>query len=227
MATELLNRVRAIHDKIWTRKDLSKEEQVEIMVEQFYQAKKLTMELKRIYEEDRGVTKEEYTWCKYYLMNIRGHLVMSGRRFVFLSGAWIHAEKLSEYAKDLKKMGYIVEHEWYEEAKSVDVWTVPQLAQSAEETREALVECCDLHVVIMDDPDYAYRGTFFEMGISTGLGTDVYLFNPHHKDGEVTSYATNQSFYWSKQVEHFTSWKDLLDELSESNPPRPDTSNTA
>lgn len=73
------------------------------------------------------------------------------------------------------------------------------------------VQTADVLIVIMDDPEYDYRGTYCEVGCALGLDKPILLFNPCD-----LSYATTNIFYFHPNIKHFNNLDDIIQELGYS-----------
>jgi nucleoside 2-deoxyribosyltransferase len=71
------------------------------------------------------------------------------------------------------------------------------------------VQSADVLIVIMDDPEYEYRGTFVEIGCALGLNKPILLFNPNE-----LSFASTNIFYFHPNIKHFHNIHELIQELS-------------
>ena len=64
-----------------------------------------------------------------------------------------------------------------------------------------------IEVAIMDDKEYAYRGTFTEIGCALGSGIPVIIFCPHSED---EMYARTNCFFCHPSIRHSSTWEDTL-----------------
>jgi nucleoside 2-deoxyribosyltransferase len=72
------------------------------------------------------------------------------------------------------------------------------------------VQSADVLIVIMDDPEYEYRGTFVEIGCALGLGKPILLYNPCE-----LSFASTNIFYFHPNIKHFNNIHDIIQELTQ------------
>lgn len=71
------------------------------------------------------------------------------------------------------------------------------------------VESCNTFVAFIDDPHYAYRGTFFELGMAIGLGKRVFVVTPTHLQSN-SSYFWNMTFYHHPSIRRVSSKEDVF-----------------
>ena len=121
---------------------------------------------------------------------------------VFVSGKFSEKAFIREKMDELEELGCRITHDWATyEASSNDMQQKQLMATFDIEG----VKKCDIHIVIITDKDYVYRGTFCELGCSLGLDKQVMLLN---LVGENAAMAV--PFYYHPNVKHFTSWNEIL-----------------
>ena len=62
----------------------------------------------------------------------------------------------------------------------------------------------ELVIAIMNDPEYAYRGTFTEIGAALSTNKHIFVFNKNK-----SSKCMTNCFYWHPRIIHFSSWESL------------------
>jgi hypothetical protein len=72
------------------------------------------------------------------------------------------------------------------------------------------VKRCDILIAIMDDPDYAYRGTFTEIGAALALDKRIIIVNPGDR-----SYCKENCLYQHPDIDHVLTFTDALDSIED------------
>ena len=119
---------------------------------------------------------------------------------VYVAGKFTDKENIQAKMKNIEKLGCVITFDWTR-------FEDEDLTRAAEKAIIG-VKTCDIVIVIMDDKDYSYRGTFTEVGIAIGTNKIIFLYNPN-KDA---SCDTNV-FYHAKEITHFKQWHMLLNEV--------------
>lgn len=125
---------------------------------------------------------------------------------LYTAGKWGDKDRIRQIAKTMEGRGHVITHCWFD---------VEDGECSAEEMRMYAdqdvkgVMTADAVLVVMDDPKYAYRGSFTEIGVALGSGTPVHLFNPHGAD----SAATTNVFYSASGITHYDNLGTMLDKF--------------
>lgn len=125
---------------------------------------------------------------------------------IFISGKFSEPNPIKAKVIELRKLGHIITHDWttYQETPGD-----PDDMKKAAVFDIEGVKQCDLHIVIINDPTYPYRGTFCEMGCSMGLGKSIYLLTTCQNP-----ICTQLPFYYHPNVRHFTHWEDLVKQIA-------------
>lgn len=68
----------------------------------------------------------------------------------------------------------------------------------------------DAHVVVfvMDDPKYAYRGSFTELGAALALGKQIFMYTP-----EGDHHCKSNVFWNHPLIRHYTEWSKIIERL--------------
>ena len=123
---------------------------------------------------------------------------------VYLAGQYSKRRTLETRADELEERGATITHRWmsYEEGHSPT-----QVASYAFEDIRA-VQTADLVIAVMDDPKYAYRGTFGEVCAGLALQKPVIILTPEHSGPKW--YCETNVFYWHPSVQHVETWEQVL-----------------
>lgn len=129
---------------------------------------------------------------------------------LYVAGKWAHRDKLLIMANNLESLGHTITHKWMEVENHLDTM---DLRKTADRGQLALadtkaVEAADVMVVIIDDADYAYRGTFCEVGVAIGTGTPIVLLEDI--DIPIGSKVDTNIFFRHPAIEHVKSWDDVI-----------------
>ena len=125
---------------------------------------------------------------------------------IFVSGKFFDKEVISSFMDVFRKMGDEITHDWTK--FEGDNPTEDELKIAGKNDIDG-VKNCDVHIIILSDPNYAYRGTFAELGCSLGLGKKVMIFC-----GPKTGSFMRVPFYHHPLIEHYTNFDELLKNIS-------------
>lgn len=121
---------------------------------------------------------------------------------LYVAGGWIHRASLKGVMQSLRNSGFGVTSGWIERENGD--YSPKALAEDAKADFEEIRDA-DVLVAIMDDPTYAYRGSFTEIGYALGLGRHVIIVCPlerRESEGNWTyshTCATNV-FFWHPNI---------------------------
>ena len=130
---------------------------------------------------------------------------MSTEIKIFVSGKWSDKKLIKEKMIYLIKLGHKITHDW------TIFWTNKRNIENKEDLKEAAVldingvKECDIHIIIISDPDYIYRGTFTELGCSLALNKKILIYCPYEK-----AFCMSNPFYFHPNVIHFSDWIELI-----------------
>lgn len=121
---------------------------------------------------------------------------------VFVSGKYGDRKLIKTKMDELKKLGFEIIHDWttYED----EVGDKKKAGSAAIFDIDG-VKNCDMHIVVISDDKYPFRGTFCEMGCSLGLNKKILILNPFNKANCMTV-----PFYFHPLVTHFKTWDELV-----------------
>lgn len=124
---------------------------------------------------------------------------------IFVSGKFFDKEVISSFMDIFRNMGHEITHDWTKfEGYNPDD---EDLKLSGKNDIDG-VKNCDIHIIIFSDPEYAYRGTFAELGCSLGLGKRVMIFS-----GPKNGSYMRVPFYHHPLVEHYHNFDELLNKI--------------
>lgn len=127
-----------------------------------------------------------------------------GMKF-YLAGKYGDRELLKEKIQEIKNLGYTPTWGWMEaETHSHEAGIMGYFAKK---DIDGVVDA-DFLIVVMDDRDYAYRGTFTEIGAALALKKPVFLYCPHDR-----TYAHTNCFFFHPGITHFARWGALTENL--------------
>ena len=121
---------------------------------------------------------------------------------IYLAGPWETHPALRLRAAELKEAGFEITHEWY--SKNIG------LTSECDGLLDTIgVERCDVFVAVMPLPDYAYMGTFTELGMALALKKHIYVVMP--ADSESVKFKPRRNvFLRSGAVCMLETWEDFL-----------------
>jgi nucleoside 2-deoxyribosyltransferase len=121
---------------------------------------------------------------------------------IYVAGKWTDKDTIKKYMLELESMGHTITHDWttFEfETKN----TKPQMAFADIEG----VKKADMVVILMTDPEYAYRGSFTELGAALALNKKIYLVSD--AENARANYKTNV-FFHHPLINHIESWSEFI-----------------
>lgn len=121
---------------------------------------------------------------------------------IYVAGRWNSREQLLARAESLERQGAEITHKWMlVETKSER--TSAMRGQLALDDTEG-VKTADVVVVVIDNVDYPYRGTYCEIGTAIGHGVPVVMYEA--VDIPDSSYVGQNIFFHHPHIHHVKSW---------------------
>ena len=101
-----------------------------------------------------------------------------GKTKIFVAGSWDNRTVMHDIIKQFDSIAEVT-HDWTihesEELLNNKVYLQSQVIVTCE-----AIEHSDLLIVIMDQPNYAYMGTWTEIGMALATNIPVLIFNPNN-----------------------------------------------
>lgn len=126
---------------------------------------------------------------------------------VFVSGKFDDKLFIKNKIIELQQLGHEITFDW---TVFEDDTCNEDLAKIAAINDIDGVKKCDVHIIIISDKDYVYRGTFTELGCSLGLNKKILIWCPFD-----TAYCMSNPFYYHPLIRHFKDWNSCLQFLDE------------
>lgn len=146
---------------------------------------------------------------------------------VYVAGKWSDSKNVATVISELEKMGIEITFNWpkfkdklSEEEKSVGEYEnisdervkrakkcVKSLGRDADLDIQGVLDS-NLVIAVMNDPHYAYRGTFTEIGAALGSKKEIYIINENDESDAMTN-----CFYWHPSIKHFRNFDSMRDGL--------------
>jgi nucleoside 2-deoxyribosyltransferase len=127
---------------------------------------------------------------------------------IYVAGKWGDRENISKYIQDIQKHGFEISYDWTKN-EIQECRTHEEMSFFAEKDMNG-VKTSDVVVLLITDKEYAYRGTFTEMGGALALNKTIFIVDPFEN-----AVCHSNIFYWHPLIYHVKSWKDLLEELDD------------
>ena len=127
------------------------------------------------------------------------------KKHLYIAGKYYDSD-IPKYIQYIKERGYEITHN-LTEYKGYPSYVTSNLDIEG-------VKKCDILIVIMDDIEYQYRGTFCELGCAIGLNKTIIIVNPYHNNMNSGS-CTQICFYYHPSIKHVTSLDDALKYIEE------------
>lgn len=129
---------------------------------------------------------------------------------VWVSGAWIHKKEVGKKLQQLRELGYEITHDWTIIEKSNHP-NETDLGNYAKFDIDGVIRS-DVAIAIMDDPKYAYRGTFSEIGCALGVGKPLHIVCPFY-DRDNPTYSQTNVFFWHPDIIHHKNFESVIEHL--------------
>lgn len=121
---------------------------------------------------------------------------------IYLCGKWADACSLREKMNELKWYGHTITHDW--------TFNNSNFPKQSSKLDIDGVRNADIVIAIMDDPEYAYRGTFTEIGCALGQRKNVLIVCPPLTDETKDYWCKTNCFFYHPQIFHYNSWEEVL-----------------
>ena len=128
---------------------------------------------------------------------------------IYLAGKYGDYKQIHEKMQALKKLGHFITFDWTQnvENRAQNPTTFDKAKSAADDIKG--VRDCDLLIVLLTDPNYAYNGTHTEFGAGLALQKKIYVVCPP----EASRFKQNV-FLQSHGLEHFESWEAVINQLT-------------
>lgn len=131
---------------------------------------------------------------------------------IYVAGCWNRRSDLKILMDEMRTTGFNITSNW--PTRENGDRSAQSLQRDAyEDCKE--VEMSDCVLAVMNDPKYAYRGTFTEIGYALGLNKNVVIVcpntNPEAKENFY--YCTTNVFFHYPTIKHFPTVEQALEYL--------------
>lgn len=131
---------------------------------------------------------------------------------VYVAGKWTEIEVIHRVQEKLQEQGHTITHDWTRVEGMKDQLTFTPEQELEYDTRCAILDVngvkdADLLFVVMTDKEYAYRGTFTEVGCGLGLSKQIVIVCPGTSD----YYCTSNCFFRHPLITHVNTIEEGLD----------------
>jgi len=113
---------------------------------------------------------------------------------VYVAAKFDDRERVRALQTKLRQAGYTITHDWTAHEANLADKTRAQFQEDAKRDR-AGIQAADVVIFIMDDVEYAFRGTFYEMGYADALYRHVVILTPYAVDAPVKEGFRRCCFY--------------------------------
>lgn len=136
---------------------------------------------------------------------------------IYLAGCFFEKENIRRYRKYLTTNGHIVTSNWTERENSTLDGSMVKDSDKKKVYADFdfdEIDMADIVVAILDNKEYAYRGTFTEIGYGIGCGKRVIIYCPGYEtDDGFTHTCMENVFFHSSKIERYTNFDDVLTAL--------------
>lgn len=122
---------------------------------------------------------------------------------LYVAGRWNSRDQLLARAESLEQQGAEITHKWMLVETKAER-TNAMRGQLALNDTEG-VKAADVVVVVIDDVEYPYRGTYCEIGTAIGHGVPVVMYEA--VDIPDSSYVGQNIFFHHPHIHHVKSWE--------------------
>ena len=130
------------------------------------------------------------------------------KRKLYVAGRFSSGRRISTIANDLNEAGLDVVSTWHSCGRRGGN---PSLWKHCAKMDLSEIETADAFLAIMDDPSYAYRGTFTEMGFAIANKKTVVIVSPATHTEYTGLYVASNAFFWHPTVLHATTIDEAVD----------------
>lgn len=122
---------------------------------------------------------------------------------LYIAGKFGARKIINNYIKEAELFGHIITHNWTKFETDNDNSDKKVLASVKDVNGVIDCECL---ICIMDDPNYAYSGTFTELGVGLALNKKIIIVNFDTK-----SFCVTNIFYHHPNIIHVDTWNQALE----------------
>ena len=124
---------------------------------------------------------------------------------VYLAGKYADRDGLMGAKRDqLKELGFEITHDWM--TYELPGERTSDICGKYSQADILGVKTADLVIAVMDDPEYAYRGTFCEIGAALALKKTIVVYTPKGPS------KCRQVVFWNDpSILHATKWDHVLE----------------
>lgn len=128
---------------------------------------------------------------------------------IYVAGKWNDSQTINEVQNILISQGHSITHDWTknEGSKNITEMTNEEKIEFKRNCADLDIEGvknCDLLIAIMNDPSYAYRGTFTEIGCALGLSKKVIIVCP-----DESYLCCSNCFFYHSNIIHVKTIEDV------------------
>jgi nucleoside 2-deoxyribosyltransferase len=136
---------------------------------------------------------------------------MQENKRIYVAGEFARKQRIKEYIEDFQRLGYEITHDWTKNEGSVSDRTNKNFLQQNAANDINGVTAASALVVIMDNNNYEYRGTWTEIGCALGSGfcKPVFIYMPEPENNACVS----NIFLYHENVHIFTKMELLHEAL--------------
>jgi nucleoside 2-deoxyribosyltransferase len=130
---------------------------------------------------------------------------------VYVAGAFVHKPTVQVVQSTLRKIGYTITLDWTL-SENDNGGANPDLLREFSRRDMQGVRDADVVVAVFNDPVYAYRGTFAELGAALALRKPTFVYDMVSNDDSAV--FRQVPFFWDAGVTRVRRQSELVDLLS-------------
>jgi len=124
---------------------------------------------------------------------------------LYVSGQWFKKPQIQQIIEKLHKMGHSITRDWT--LIEMGNTSNPAVGKYARLNANA-IKNADILLVIMTDTEYPYRGTFTELGVALGCGTQIFIVCPFTE-----GYCRTNCYFNHPDIRHFETVDEALETI--------------
>ena len=137
---------------------------------------------------------------------------------IYLAGKWTDKEKLKICMNNIENIGHKITHDW----TTFEADPNNSKRSMADHDIQGVITA-DAYISYMSDNEYAYRGTFTELGVALSIqrmnaNYKIYIVCPSYFNDK-SAYCITNCFFHSSGIKYVPDWEtmmDILDKLKQN-----------
>jgi nucleoside 2-deoxyribosyltransferase len=129
---------------------------------------------------------------------------------IYLAGKWSDKKENKDKMNLLIDDGHTITHDWTN--NEITTRNHEELQKYAILDINGVMNA-DVLIAVMDDPEYAYRGTFTEIGAALGNNKPVIIISKCLNEMDIHHYASTNCFYHHSLIKYVSCFENVFELL--------------